>query len=274
MGIGKVSSLAVASLSKVSRLAKLSIGKISGFTASFAAALYDNTTSFYDGLPGNNKQISYGSMSPQLNATDFTNGTAGSFTFSCWMKNDSLSRYRDDWVTRDYSNKCQIEVRSTYVRVVQKVAAGGWQSGYAYKSLSVDTWYHIAFSINTDTGVMKIYIDGEHLGTKTSSDIETSIWSGASGGFNIVYYVGKIDELAIYDGVLSDDEVDELYGGGDAADLSLLATYSDCVEWWNFNDTTFDGSHPDTILGEKGHDTTIGLNAANPDLLSSDVPSS
>ena len=61
------------------------------------------------------------------------------------MKNDSLSRYRDDWVTRDYSNKCQIEVRAAYVRVVQKVAAGGWKSGYAYKSLSVDTWYHIAF---------------------------------------------------------------------------------------------------------------------------------
>ena len=123
---------------------------------------------------------------------------------------------------------------------------------------------------------MKIYIDGEHLGTKTSSDIETSIWSGAAGGFNIVQYVGKIDELAIYDGVLSDAEVDELYNGGDAADLSSLDTYSDCVEWWNFNDTTFNNSHSpaEAILGEKGHDTTIGLNAANPDLLSSDVPSS
>ena len=49
MGIGKVSSLAVASLSKVSRLAKLSIGKISGFTASFAAAFADSYSILLDG---------------------------------------------------------------------------------------------------------------------------------------------------------------------------------------------------------------------------------
>lgn len=256
-------------MAKVSSVAKAAIGKIGSIDAPVTG--YDNTTSFYDGLPGNNKQISGNSMSPQLNATDFTNGTAGSFTFSCWMKNDSLSRYRDDWVQRDGSNKCQIEVRSAYVRVVQKVAAGGWQSGYAYKSLSVDTWYNIAFSINTGTGVMKIYIDGVHLGTKTNADIETSMWSGAAGGFNIVSYVGKIDELSIYDGVLTDGEVAELYGGGAAADLSTLGTYSDCVVWWRFDFDTYNGVYPDTILGEKGHDCIIGVAPTNEDLLSTNV---
>lgn len=42
MGIGKVSSLAVASLAKVNSLAKLSINKINSVTASFAAAFADN----------------------------------------------------------------------------------------------------------------------------------------------------------------------------------------------------------------------------------------
>ena len=42
MGIGKVSSLAVASLAKINTLAKLSVNKISSVTASFAAAFVDN----------------------------------------------------------------------------------------------------------------------------------------------------------------------------------------------------------------------------------------
>ena len=42
MGIGKVSSLAVASLAKVNTLAKASINKIVSVTASFAAAFTDN----------------------------------------------------------------------------------------------------------------------------------------------------------------------------------------------------------------------------------------
>ena len=42
MGIGKVSSLAVASLAKVNTLAKASINKINSVTASFAAAFVDN----------------------------------------------------------------------------------------------------------------------------------------------------------------------------------------------------------------------------------------
>ena len=42
MGIGKVSSLAVASLAKVSSLAKASINKINSVAASFAAAFTDD----------------------------------------------------------------------------------------------------------------------------------------------------------------------------------------------------------------------------------------
>ena len=42
MGIGKVSSLAAASLAKVNALAKASINKINAVTASFTAAFVDN----------------------------------------------------------------------------------------------------------------------------------------------------------------------------------------------------------------------------------------
>ena len=267
--ISKISSVAIASIGKIFGIAKSSVGKFMGISA--PAAEWSNTKSFHAALEGNNTQIAYSMMDPQFADTDFTNGTAGSFTHSCWI-NGGLSRYRDAWVSRSYWDKCQIEVRSTYVRVVHKTKNTGWQSGYAYTDMEADTWYHIAFSINTDTGVMKIYINGEHLGTKTHSDIETSLWSRTAGGWNIVYYPDYIDEVSIYDGVLSDAEVAELYGDGEAADLSTLDTYSDCVEWWRFDNDSYNGVYPDTITGEKGHDTIISTNETNADLLTTNVP--
>jgi hypothetical protein len=213
------------------------------------------------------------SMSPQLNATDFTNGTAGSFTFSMWVKSDSLSTYRDKWVQRSYWNFVQIEIRAAYARYVHHTDGSSYQSLYCSKELSADTWYHYAVSVNTGTGEMRGYIDGEFLGSLTHSNMEVSLWSGAAGGFNTVSYVGKFDEVSIWDGVLSDGQVEALYGGGDAADLSSLDNYSDCVEWWRFDNDEYDGTG-DLITGEKGHDTSFNNDVLNPNLLTTDVPSS
>jgi hypothetical protein len=227
--------------------------------------------SFNDNLSGNQKQISYSSMSPQLAATDFTNGTAGSFTFSVWMNNDSLSRYRDDWVTRDYSNKIQIEVRSSYVRFVHKTAATSWQSNYVWITQNTGTWYHYCFSVDTNTGKFTGYVNGANKSVATNTAIETSIWSGTSGGWNVVNYVGFIDNVAIYDGVLSDSDVAALYGSGTAPDLSALSSYTDNVDWWKFDNDVYDGTG-DLITGEKGHDISIGNNVNNANLLSTNTP--
>lgn len=235
---------------------------------------YSNIYSFHDSLPGNNKQIPNNSMTPPLVQADFTNGTAGSFTFSVWMNNDSLSRYRSDWVSgASYFDKVQIEVRSSYVRYVQRAATGGWQSNYIWITQNTGTWYHYCFSIDTATNTFAGYVNGANKGVNTNSDIGISIWNGATnGGWGVAHYVGYIDEVSIFDGALSDSDVADLYNGGTVPDLSTLSTYSNCVDWWRFDNDTYNGSYPDTITGEKGHDTIIGTSATNANLLSTNKP--
>ena len=81
MGIGKVSSLAAASIAKVNSIAKASINKINAVTASFAAAFNDNKS--FD-LDGANDYLS-------LNSGSFGGSLETTGSVSMWVKLDSMS---------------------------------------------------------------------------------------------------------------------------------------------------------------------------------------
>ena len=88
MGIGKVSSLAVASLAKINTLANLSVNKISSVTASFAAAFVDNNAVAKSITTGSGQAIVISSTS----AYSLTQSDA--FTVGFWIKagwNNSLN---------------------------------------------------------------------------------------------------------------------------------------------------------------------------------------
>ena len=80
MGIGKVSSLAVASLAKVNTLAKASINKIVSVTASFAAAFTDNNAVSKSLTTGSGQAI----FIEETTAYSFTQSSA--FTVGVWIK--------------------------------------------------------------------------------------------------------------------------------------------------------------------------------------------
>jgi hypothetical protein len=80
MGIGKVNSIAAASLAKVNSLAKASINKINSVTASFAAAFTDNNAVSKSLTTGESQAIFISSTT----AYSFTQSSA--FTIGVWIK--------------------------------------------------------------------------------------------------------------------------------------------------------------------------------------------
>ena len=80
MGIGKVSSLAVASLAKINTLAKLSVNKISSVTASFAAAFVDNNAVSKSITTGSGQSVHIA----ETEAYSLTQENA--FTIGFWIK--------------------------------------------------------------------------------------------------------------------------------------------------------------------------------------------
>ena len=101
MGIGKVSSLAVASLAKINTLAKLSVNKINSVTASFAAAFVDNNAV--------SKSITTGTGQAVFidETTTFSLTEQNAFTIAFWIKvgwNNSLNTNIHFFATNDGSS--------------------------------------------------------------------------------------------------------------------------------------------------------------------------
>jgi len=86
-----------------------------------------------------------------------------------------------------------------------------------------DEWTHVAFTysgLNSGKGIGNLYLNGEHQGT-TESIGETFLWDVSKAAIRLgISYVGLFDDLALFDRVLSEKEVANLYNlKGGVSDL-------------------------------------------------------
>ncbi|NMA47461.1 MAG: LamG domain-containing protein, partial [Lentisphaerae bacterium] len=92
-----------------------------------------------------------------------------------------------------------------------------------------DEWAHVALSWDTGKGQVQLYINGREVGNKVSPDRfqamaekrQPRLWLGDSNAdrFDAVVGDGVYDEIKIFTGVLSPEEVAVLAAGGGAAQL-------------------------------------------------------
>ena len=257
MGIGKVSSLAAASLSKVSSLAKLSIGKISSATASFAAAYSNSRSIAFDGTNDvilcDTATYDLGSWSMWLKYTD---------TLSVMM---SAGGYY--YVYNIFGN-----LRFSY--------RGGFDNILA--SSNSGNWLHLVVTIDRtgvlgeDNTTVKGYVNGvlQVTGTNTATQAlgTQQLSFGAFPDLSYQIYSGNMDEVGWWDDkILTVDEVVAIYNSGEPIDLKTDAgdysSSSDLTNYWRMGD----GDTYPTIEDNKGSNDGTMTNMASGDI-ESDVP--
>ena len=118
-------------------------------------------------------------------------------------------------------------------------------------------WHHLVMTFNA--GTLTFYADGIVVGsTVYSGSIPTSL-SGTTGNLDIgtygtLYWDGKISNAAIFNAVLTQDQVLTIYNGGVPNSISSLSP----IGWWSLaGDSYFNGSDwicPD--LGSGGNNGT------------------
>ncbi len=109
----------------------------------------------------------------------------------------------------EYYDGFIIEVNTNgYLRFYYYGSNGGWQN---VKTISVNTWYHIAVSVTNNQVIF--YLNGEKLKTISHSQISHNHdnFIGALSSSDTNSFVGLLDEFVIYDRNLSDEEVYALY---------------------------------------------------------------
>jgi hypothetical protein len=174
--------------------------------------------SFVDGKIGKAGSFSSGSYVSVASKSSLE--TSGEKTISLWVKPTSstgtiISKYESD----TYEDGFNLGVSSGFIK---NAATTGFSASY---NLPLNTWSHVAYTWNTNSGKLRVYVNGVFV--SESNTISGGFYGnnaplifGASiyGPSNSVcywdscFYKGLIDEARIYNRILSDDEIKGLAG--------------------------------------------------------------
>lgn len=124
-------------------------------------------------------------------------------------------------------------------------------------------WHHacLTYSGNSAVSGMKIYIDGAQVATTTVSNTlsATIVHSGDSmignRGALDAPFLGKLDEVSIWNKELSVAEVTSIYNGGTPNDLSEHSAEVALLAWWRMGDGDVFNTIVDASLN--GHNGTM-----------------
>jgi hypothetical protein len=155
--------------------------------------------------------------------------------------------------------------------------AGIWQSSSLNLNVADNAWHHVVFTFNNASSSSSIqgYIDGTVYNSASGNATITTAgtWAnpsntaepikvGATGFMPAI--PGNIDEISIFDSVLSSGTVTNMYNSGSPTDL---AGASDLQGWWRMGDTAGTSVYP-TIedYSSVGNDGTM-TNMASGDIV-------
>ncbi len=243
---------AFAGLDDANRIAYWQFNENSGNTADDADNSNDGTITGADWTTGINQSAlnfngSDGNVEIPFNNT--LNVTGNKLSLSVWIKKESSN---DDG--------CFLFNRTKYIlrmdnhgKVTFAVYVPGWKSVTTpWKKRIVNTdWHHVVATYNGKK--IKLYIDGVLLVKKSASgnlkSTNSSTYIGSEGSIN--YFDGTIDEVAVFDKALSQQEIADIYANTPNPDNGDDAL----VSWWKFNENS--GS---TVADSKGNNngTVLG----------------
>jgi Concanavalin A-like lectin/glucanases superfamily/Sulfatase-modifying factor enzyme 1/BspA type Leucine rich repeat region (6 copies) len=184
-----------------------------------ASLLFNNGWGFTDGLIGfslnceNNGNVTFGCY-----GSNNTPLVANNFSVSEWLYIPSSNSYTNEWVYLfsgwgDFFLRIPISVSSNSVLNSFDIGSGNqnnhWDLQSKY-SIPLNEWFHVVVTHKNNS--CSIYINGVLLSSFNGSntlDINNFV-IGNSGGYQYPF-VGKIDEVRIYNRSLSSNEVAGLY---------------------------------------------------------------
>ena len=154
--------------------------------------------------------------------------------------NNATSLSFSGWVKKTSGNVVGFE---SYVNSTDRIILYWWSNNTVYfgvrngssspsasSSLTIYDWNHIAGTFDGATNTIKLYINGVLASTKTSQPSSTSANVGSNFKIgisnNTTYNNGFIDEVSVYDKVLTQEEITSIASAPiDLTDLSPIAWY-------------------------------------------------
>ncbi|HIL66116.1 MAG TPA: hypothetical protein EYG33_08145, partial [Candidatus Poseidoniales archaeon] len=156
------------------------------------------------------------------NSLDF--GT-GEFSISVWVKIDSADSYATKILRKGHSNGCNECIILQFYEDKWMGYAGGSNNVLFEESPVEDKWTHVVLTrevIGSTNHKLHLYLDGElketsNFGSTAPVDVTNSddLWIG-SWAYESDWFDGSMDELKMYDRLMTSAEILAQYQGGNA----------------------------------------------------------
>ena len=119
----------------------------------------------------------------------------------------------------DHHNGYELQERNDgHMRTYICLSTSGWVPAVGVTTLVDNTWYYVVGTFNSDTGAIRIYLDGKLDGEVTGYTGQTIAYSGTDKTFIGALNTGadrrtdgKIDDVRIWERELSSHEISQLY---------------------------------------------------------------
>ena len=170
-----------------------------------------------------------------INPDPLSYQTQNNYSFSVWVKCDSLnvgSTFRGDIISNDVSGRFNLYYYNQYLRVI--LYPSNLQINETLSSVNLDNnnWNHITLTGDAVNSLLKLYVNGQLVHTKTGGVKNYRIYTG---GLNIGNrWEGNIDEVGIWNTTLTSTQVSEIYNATSAGltkDLSTIEPSN--LKYWN-----------------------------------------
>ena len=199
-GGAKPSSVRVL-VSNYSQNYKVTEIKLSGGGTSATANQYKLGTGAYE-FDGTDDFVNLGTDS----GLNLLNGG----TVAMWVNTDNITDKR--FAGKGSNGAWELLSETTDNKVKFRVNDGSVKNVIGTTALSDGTWYHIAGVYDKSAGEIRLYVNGTLENTTTGvgqiATINTATYLGRNEGGN--YYDGKIDDVGIWDRVLTATEIGKL----------------------------------------------------------------
>ncbi len=207
-------------------------GKFESRSLGITAALFSNVNSFsFDGV---DETIDLGSAS----TLELTNN----FTVSFWIK-ESSSLNRGILVSGDYGFSQGWRIYRTSTNKIAFHCTA--RTATSTTSINTGAWFHVLATFESNTGSNRrnrIYINGslEHTstGVPASPTYTGTIYKQIGYRYSTTghEFAGNLDEVAVWDSLLSSDAITEVYNSGTPNNLNSLSNVGDPIAWYRMGE--------------------------------------
>ena len=183
-----------------------------------------------------------------LSANDSSLSLQTDFSIACWFNRGSGVASWDALVS--WGEASSGKYRAFGFDNTNRLTFNAWGIGYdtSGQTLSNSTWYHgvLTLSGTGSSAVAKVYVNGALDSTVTGfALVDYSTYGGHLFGRSTYggseYYNGHIDELGIWNSVLTASDVSSIYNSYSTSDaVNLNSASNNLVAWYRMGDSSGD----------------------------------